>query len=1024
MSQDLTSMDWTERQRRTHFQLQPWNARIDLTQGTGETERSPLSIALQTVQSATLTDETTKPITAPLELLAYQQPDGQVTYLFSTSTAITESNTVALRDVLQDNYAVKSVNARSAEFDALFDGIPADAFTTRVRPPVKYSTYVPQYPAVSAGDVVVQLLQRIQAAQQQLPEIGTWLVQVLACPWNGTRELPLTADAAGMLSVQIRMVLIPAAGADFQQRLESSDFALAQPPTATKLRLRNYVSDPEFITDTLAARFQPSSSFVAPSAYARGLLFPPSRTTSLFCGVPGTASPLEHCPANAVDRLIKPTVPVGVEPLPPAGSFSKRAVLGLSGTMGRVLKVGAEPQGLQVTAPTDVQALSMAGAPMFAVSTLPGVLRRYGETYTALQSGTTSLDVPTGEIEYVGSDRIEPMVEMADDVSFFTDRLDETPSLTLLDVSQLDDPAAAATTLLSQLTQAGAAVTPSQSRSEPVGSVVFAAPWPLAPTTDAQTRLETALQRVDNAELLLTLHTLYPEVEVGTIVTDWDRLDTARRQSAYDQLARIAQVMDLSMLQNGGPVDRLYQHDRLPTVPGLTPLEIKDRNEDSDWNTYVRPHSSSDPPVAIPLSRLTTVTGFDRTVPTDTEYTMSRPERTAGASPEPTVQTDSAGSASTGETSSTTADPNTVTIERRHVPRTHADLPVEYDHGQNGYVCQACRADTETDASVYERSKQGLFKAINCCHTIEEIEREAVRHVPEPVVPSALLEDTAHELSEEEYRFLAVLYVLQTGQFDYAVEYDPVVDSGVDIRDDVGISYQIETRLVEDDYIVRTNNPSKLYSLTDRGLEAIGQTEVQDNEQFHSMFERRLRRAVKLYMTDQYAESSAQVKTDLPYDVAATDSRHPSRATLDIVVQADDSTLVAGCGLYTPETDATSAVDQAPAASETAAFDDETVITYQTLAAAKPDTAQWVAWTQADAVALVNELTAAAAADRVTFNADTEKDPDTARVQYFNFDEPGLTDVNTIKHCVDTIEPAWIGQGDTFVLRFGGETDE
>lgn len=1028
------------RERRDHVTVQPARGHVTLTelQQGGQDEQRPVQTqqslcnvfddVLQEADLDVAVEETAEPVTAPVELIVTQDPSRDISYTMSFADGLSKSALSRFRRTVGMNYHVEG---DSRPFDVVFGAeSPAALEFVELWPPGAFTERVPKFPVTDAGEVVTSLVQWLRVSDQP------WALQVLAFPCTVDRDVHPAHENNAVVALQVRAAIQTRGSQERTGRRRSILSALGQPPASTALRMTREVHRETVLSEMMAAQLRVARSFVAPTAFARGVVFPPGRIASLKHGVPGTVSPLDDAPSTAIQRVVSPVLPVGTEPdhvTVPSGTqshslqFDHVAQVGLPEHSGTVLKIESEHLQRTHTARQELLAHVSTGAPTFILTTEPGMQQRYVEAYCTSQAGPdSSIKAALDAVEYVSGDAIESVfaASFKEATQRVTSWLTGDSEVYVLDVSDTANPRQSSTRVLSLLTRVGETITPSDSRSAPIGNIVYFSPWPLCPSeqtasVDFPTLLD-AVARVHDAGLFVTLHTLYPEVELGTLVTDWKQYGRVERDVKYRQLAMLGQRVDAVLASLGGPVARLFKPDRLAAPAGCSPEAVATTYDSEYWLGTFNTDSEASQSVAVPVQRLTAAS--------DTDGVSLDAAQRATVRAALTTTTPSDDTSVAADTDSDTAVPTEP--GREHAIRELEDIAVTYDYGRAGYVCEACRADGR-DAAVYDRSLDGLLDAVTCCHSLSDVDRAALRHVPEPVLG---LSDTAiedHELSRDVLRLLTVMYLVQRGECDHALEYDPVIDSGMDIRQDIGVTYETETQLADEGYLVRTNSPSKLYSLTTRGLTTIG-VDPETCEALPSMYERRLRRAVTLYLTAEYnTNSECDVVQELLYPVAATDSAQPSYATLDVAIQAADGSVVAGVGLWPPvtgiaapdDTDASSSDDAAHADANGVASDDELVVTYQTLVAAAPETALWCVWRQQDGAELVSQLHAASDEGLVTFEQDAYGE--NVRIQDFGLDEPGITDVMTIKHVLDAIAPEWVGGDEAYelVLAEEGEND-
>lgn len=1022
------------RDRRSHVTVRPARGSVDLSTLSGDShddrrsEFTVLDPLLRKAESLDADEPSSDPVTAPVELLVTQHPSRGISYTVSLSESISGPRRSAVQRAIEENYYV---TGESRPFDFVFTAdSPAMFDFIELWPPGAFTAHVPQFPISDAGDIVTALVKWLRSSEKR------WVLQVLVAPCAIDRDIHPAHEDDAIVALQVRAAIQTKENGT--HRRSKPPTTLEQPPAGTALRMTEAIHRETVLSEMRAAQIQVERAFVAPAAYARGLVFPPSRVSSLTHGIPGTVSPLHAAPSQAVKRIVSPRLPVGTEPdYAPISSgdqstrfeFDRGCRVGLPESSGAVLTVEANHLQRLQTAEQELLAHRETEAPTFVLSTDPAVQKQCVETYCASRlSEGSSLAAVLDDVEYVSGDTIESVLKASfmDAAQHIAPWLTSESGLYVFDVSATPDPRRSSVALLSRLTRVAARPDTAETQTIPAGNVLYFSSWP--PYSSAGTEspvgadLRDALSRVHDAGLFVTLHTLYPEVKVGTLVTDWTRYNRLDRDVQYQSLAQLTRRVDAVLASPAGPVDRLFHEDRMTVANGWSPAEIARQYSDEYWVGVFTAGSVDSHSFAVPVKRLT-ATGDGADVSLNPEQRTALHATLTGSA----ATSDEAGG---GESDADSAADVNREPGREHAVRAPDDVAITYDDGRDGYVCEQCRG-SKRDAQVYERSLDGLMRAVTCCHSLEEVDREALRHVPDPVLGLTDAEIDEHELTRAELRFLTVIYLVQAGECDHALEYDPLTDSGLDIREDLGVSYEVETRLADDGYLVRTNSPSKLYSLTDRGLAAIG-VDVETTSELPSMYEQWLRRAATAYFTAEYAiDTEYSVEQDVSCPVAATESTQPSFATLDVAVQAPDGSIVAGVGLWPPVTGIrspgeTAANETRPSevgdADDVAATDDA-IVTYQTLTAVEPDDAVWCVWRQQDGNELVSYLRAASDAGLVSFSHDGYGE--NVRIQDFDLDEPGITDIMTIKHLLDAINPEWIGSGAEYELAVdeSGESD-
>ncbi|AQL44490.1 hypothetical protein BV210_05870 [Halorientalis sp. IM1011] len=141
---------------------------------------------------------------------------------------------------------------------------------------------------------------------------------------------------------------------------------------------------------------------------------------------------------------------------------------------------------------------------------------------------------------------------------------------------------------------------------------------------------------------------------------------------------------------------------------------------------------------------------------------------------------------------------------------------VAYDADAHSLRCTAC--DNRYDPTI-----DGMRDAIECCHSLVDIDRDDVP-VCEISLKLSPAEIETSEWSVTQLLFLQAVYNAQQLRFD-ELEYDLVRDSMLRLREYVGIEYDAVLELV-DAGILRDHGkePHKLYSVAPEGRTVIGES--------------------------------------------------------------------------------------------------------------------------------------------------------------------------------------------------------
>lgn len=141
---------------------------------------------------------------------------------------------------------------------------------------------------------------------------------------------------------------------------------------------------------------------------------------------------------------------------------------------------------------------------------------------------------------------------------------------------------------------------------------------------------------------------------------------------------------------------------------------------------------------------------------------------------------------------------------------------VEYDETAHALRCGRC--DNRYDPAI-----EGMERAIECCHSRDEVDRDDV-----PVCEFNLKLSTAEiedsEWSVSQLLFLQAVYNAQQLRYD-RLEYDIVEDSMLRLQEYVGIEPDEIEALIDADVLRRDgDHPHRLYSVTPEGRPVIGES--------------------------------------------------------------------------------------------------------------------------------------------------------------------------------------------------------
>lgn len=140
---------------------------------------------------------------------------------------------------------------------------------------------------------------------------------------------------------------------------------------------------------------------------------------------------------------------------------------------------------------------------------------------------------------------------------------------------------------------------------------------------------------------------------------------------------------------------------------------------------------------------------------------------------------------------------------------------IRYNPEIHALVCTGCE-------SRHDSSPTGIKRAINCCSSLDRVDREDV-----PICDVNLTlsprEREASAYSDRQLAFLQAVYAAHQNEYDSEWEYDICWDSMLRLQEYVGIESEEVDELVEDNLLnIDCNHPHRLYTVT-----ADGRNEIQ-----------------------------------------------------------------------------------------------------------------------------------------------------------------------------------------------------
>ena len=138
---------------------------------------------------------------------------------------------------------------------------------------------------------------------------------------------------------------------------------------------------------------------------------------------------------------------------------------------------------------------------------------------------------------------------------------------------------------------------------------------------------------------------------------------------------------------------------------------------------------------------------------------------------------------------------------------------LEYDSDRHALVCSSCD-------SRYDPTREGIERAIECCHDLEVVDRDDI-----PVCELSLKlsrdERLQSRYTDAQLRFLHAVYAAHQQRFDPELEYDLLSDSMVRLREYVGIEKPAVDELLEAGLLRKDcQYPHVLYTVPPEGRKA------------------------------------------------------------------------------------------------------------------------------------------------------------------------------------------------------------
>ena len=335
---------------------------------------------------------------------------------------------------------------------------------------------------------------------------------------------------------------------------------------------------------------------------------------------------------------------------------------------------------------------------------------------------------------------------------------------------------------------------------------------------------------------------------------------------------------------------------------------------------------------------------------------------------------------SESEQAASTADARSATRVDSALPFTQRLPPtVTYAESLHALRCTECE-------SRYDPSIDGLRRAIQCCSSLEAVDRDDVP-ICEVNLKLAPDERAAMEWSDRQLLFLQAVYNAQQLRYD-PLAYDLLYDSMLRLQEYVGIESDAVQDLIEADLLRHdTDHPHRLYTVTPDGRDVIGEGYRRGVDYGHGKgdLEESSQHMLgvevgRRWLEQEYVDAADSPATEVVpyYDREASDHR------LDIAALDPNGDVVVTAEVERINNDVREAVP--------ADFDK--------MADCDPETAIWIVMTQSDGHAVLDALTDPADGDpRVEASYASTTPP-----QQFRIDAAGLTDIYPVGWVRDRLE--------------------
>lgn len=818
-------------------------------------------------------------------------------------------------------------------------------------------------PTVTPGADLAAIIQ----ALDQTP--AEWGIQVLLS------RAPRLASRS-QVGMEIRIVTADQEEADHAEERPATDPVTAltavTESTAMPLDLRTWdASFPSLFAQGVMRRDRTTP---VPVASATGYC-PVPRQRAIRIGIGGTVSGLETGPLEHIQNLAQPSRVLGVEsPVDATGPITDVLPLGLPAHATSVLSVVHEDTLTAAVGQTLKQHVTTHG-PTFVITNDSALVTACAKRYCHITA--TNAEYEPALPEHVTSQRLSAFLN-SDRITelrpWFEDLLDSDDELYLIDLADTDPQAVGeqAALLLGELSNAADTLSETDQSTPHVGNVLVAVPELVEHSNPQTDTVETALRITQTTGLGLDVITTY---------------DTATDTGNDETVRTLGQSADAIIADNTGPAARFVTTDHSPAAQRDTAERLNTTATGIVDIARINRNDTLTQPVVLPLLPLHVTSYY--TNPENLQCTKTQRNELATVLNQlstvavPTVGAIDAATLPVGATTQAA----TATSHNGHVPRRTGLPPsVEYDEARECYTCLTCLPDDGQNATRRDATNDGLRLAIECCSSLDDVDRHAVRRMPSPTLKLTAEEIDASNLQRKHLTFLKGLYLVETEQVHPYFEYDPLIDSGVVIRDDYNLTADDIELLKQHGYISKDIDPHVLYTLTSDGRHLLNEpwreghehgpyiSELNDTLQ-HQTFVR----AATLDYKHRYGDDpDLHIQTFVPVEVPTPDGTTTTK-NIDVAVVDDDGNIIHATEAERENHDQPESIQD----------------TYQKLVAAEPTTARWLVSNQTTAANVFTDLATEAAKGTINYSGTTYSTK--TAIRDMNPDEPGITDIETIR---------------------------